>query len=110
MTLYKWDSFSKKFAPSPLRQHIAKGECVVLKSVEMTKGERLSVEGGSDRFFCLLSGALRVTTPSGEFIVRDNEAVMIPAGFLHSAEAIEDSRALQLVRKANGADDYLWGV
>lgn len=111
MTLYSWDSFAKKFTPSPIRDHIAKGEHIVLRSVEVPKGERLADDDTADeRLICLLSGALKVTTSSCELIVRDNEAVMIPVGFRHSAEAIEDSLALQVVREVNGTEDYLWGV
>jgi homogentisate 1,2-dioxygenase len=109
--LYKWDSFAKRFTPSPIQQHIPKNERIVLRSVAVTKGEELASESvGGERLICLLSGALKVITTSGELIVRDNEAVMIPTGFRHSAQAIEDSLALQVVRESGPAEDYLWGV
>jgi quercetin dioxygenase-like cupin family protein len=112
MTLYRWDSSARRFTSSPFRDHQLSGEKVLLKSFEVEKG--CTMEAGAacnDTLICLLRGALRVRVASDELIVRDREAVMIPFGFRHSAEAIEDSFALQMLREPRAADDdYLWGV
>ena len=111
MKLYCWDSFEKKFLPAPDRQQIPSGERVLLKSLEVGKGERISGEAATgELMICMLRGAWRMKIAGSPLTVRNNEVVIIPSGFCHSAEAIEDSFALQMARECEGGEDYLWGV
>jgi len=112
MTLYRWDATSRTFTSCPIQQHIPSGEKVTLKGINVSKGERVTSDAGpGDTLICLLRGTLKVRVAEGDLIVRNNEAIMIPFGFRHSAEAIEDSFALEMVRETGHTnEDYLWGV
>ncbi|PYP86694.1 MAG: hypothetical protein DMF61_12395 [Blastocatellia bacterium AA13] len=111
MKLYHWDSFERRFLSVPVRDHLPNGECVRLISVEIPKGERINAAAASDdQMICLLSGSWRINIANSELVVRRNEAVIIPSGFNHSAEAIEDSFALQMVREHGPEEECLWGV
>ncbi|HXG92309.1 MAG TPA: hypothetical protein VNN73_08070 [Blastocatellia bacterium] len=111
MTLYCWNSFERRFIPTHDREHIPSGERVLLRSLEIGKGERVTGEATSgEQFICILRGAWRMKIAGNLLTVRDSEAVIIPSGFKHSAEAIEDSFALQMVREREPNEDYLWGV
>lgn len=87
-------------------------ERVSVKSLQVSKGDRVSAELASgESLICLLRGAWRMKMAGGQLTVHHNEAVVIPKGFSHSAEAIEDSFALQMVREQETSDrDCLWGV
>lgn len=98
MRLYQWSSTEQKFLPGVFTDPVATGERVILMSLEMTKGEQ--VRGGpasQEQMICLLKGAWRIEVAGRKLIVRRNEAVIIPRGFRHSAEAIQDSFALQVM-------------
>lgn len=111
MKLYCWDSFEKKFMPKVTEEHIPSGERVLLESLEVEKGRRVKGEAASgELMICMLRGAWRMKIAESELTVLDNEAVIIPRGFSHSAEAIEDSFALQILSDGESNDDYLWGV
>ena len=77
---------------------MAPGEGVLLESVQMGKGQRCNAESiSNERIICLLRGSWLLRVAEHQLIVRRNEAVIIPSGFDHSAEAIEDSFALQMI-------------
>lgn len=111
MKLYCWDSFERRFTQTLGQEHIPSGERVMLESLEIEKGQRITGEAASgEMMICMLRGAWRMKIADSFLTVRDNEVVIIPHGFSHSAEAIEDSFALQIVRECESNDDYLWGV
>ena len=112
MTLYRWDSIERKFTPAPFRDEILPGERVPLKPLRIGKGERLRVEVATgDLFIRMLEGAWRMQIANSQLTVRRNEGVIIPSGFSHSAEAIEDSVVLRIVdEQVHGADASLWAV
>ena len=112
MKLYCWNSFERKFTSAPIQDYIPPAERVLLMSLEVGKGECVNGPAASgERMICLLRGAWRMKIADSQLIVRRNEAVIIPSGFDHSAEAIEDSFALQMVpEQESDKEDYLWGV
>jgi quercetin dioxygenase-like cupin family protein len=112
MTLYCWDSFERRFLPFPVQDHMPSDERVRLTSFQVSKGESLSADVASDELLIyVLRGAWRMKIAGSHLVVRDNEAVIIPSGFGHSAEAIEDSFALRMQREQGaGEGDYMWGV
>jgi quercetin dioxygenase-like cupin family protein len=98
MRIYQWDSSEKKFTPA--RDYSPPGERVLMMSLTVEKGERVTGRPApSEQMICLLRGAWRMKIADKDLIVRRNEAVVIPSGFEHSAVAIEDSFALQVVRE-----------
>ena len=112
MTLYCWDWFERKFILAPIQDQLQWDERVLMKSLQVGKGESVSAEVASgELLICLLRGAWRMKMAGGHLTVRHNEAVIIPKGFSHSAEALEDSFALQMVREQEASErDCLWGV
>ena len=96
MTLYRWDSVERKFTASSVQSDLSDAERALLKPVRVGKGQRIRAEVATGELFIrMLEGAWRMEIANSQLTVRDNEAVIIPSGFSHSAEAIEDSLALQ---------------
>jgi quercetin dioxygenase-like cupin family protein len=84
----------------------------VHREVRVGKGERIRTEVATgDLTIRVLEGAWRMQIANDQLTVRHDEAVIIPSGFSHSAEAIEDSFALETVDEAEQRrDDSLWAV
>jgi mannose-6-phosphate isomerase-like protein (cupin superfamily) len=112
MTLYRWDSVKRKFTPSLFRSEMLPAERVPLKPLRIGKGERLPVEVATgDLFIRMLEGACQMQIANSQLTVRHNEGVIIPSGFSHSAEAIEDSIVLRIVDDHMSASEAsLWAV
>ena len=112
MKLYRWDSFLREFKSVPAQDYMPSGERVLLMSLHVSKGEQVSGSPVSgERLICLLRGSWRMKIAGNQLVVRRNEAVIIPLGFEHSAEAMEDSFALHIVREQETEDELpLWGV
>lgn len=76
------------------------------------KGERIRAEVATgDLCIRVIEGAWRMQIANSLLTVRHDEAVIIPSGFSHSAEAIEDSFALQMEDdQENAGRDSRWAV
>jgi len=111
MTLYRWDSIERKFTPTSVRSDMPPGE-QVHRRFRVGKGERIRAEVATGELIIrVLEGAWRMQIANDELTVRHDEAVIIPSGFSHSAEAIEDSFALETVdEREHRSDDSLWAV
>lgn len=110
MTLYRWDSVERKFTPSKVRSDTPPGERV--RRMRVGKGERIRAEVATGNLCIrMIEGAWRMEIANSQLTVRHDEAVIIPSGFSHSAEAIEDSFALQIQddQEYSGADSR-WAV
>lgn len=110
MTLYRWDSLERKFTPVSIRSDIPSGESI--RSVRVGKGQRTRPEIATGEVLIrVLEGAWQMQIADNQLTVRNDEAVMIPSGFSHSAEAIEDSFAIETVDELeHRRDDSLWAV
>ena len=94
MTLYRWDSVERKFTPTSVRNDMLPGERV--RRLRVGKGQRIRAEVATGELFIrVVEGAWQMQIANSQLTVRHNEGVIIPSGFSHSAEAIEDSLALQ---------------
>jgi len=82
------------------------------KRLRVGKGERIRAEVATgDLFIRVLEGAWRMEIDNRQLTVRHDEGVLIPSGFSHSAEAIEDSFAVEMVDdQQHIGDDSLWAV
>jgi len=110
MTLYRWDSVERKFTPTSVRKQIAPGERV--RQLRVGKGQHVRAEVATG-YLCIqvIEGAWRMQIADSQLTVRNDEAVIIPSGFSHSAEAIEDSYALQMEDdQEHGGVDSRWAV
>jgi quercetin dioxygenase-like cupin family protein len=95
MTLYRWDSVARKFTSTSVRKEMAPGERV--RRLRVGKGQHIRAEVATgDLCIQVIEGAWRMQIADSQLTVRNDEAVIIPSGFSHSAEAIEDSCALQM--------------
>lgn len=95
MTLYRWDSVERKFTSTSVRNDLPPSERV--RRMRMSKGQRIRAEVATGELFIrVIEGAWRMQIANNQLTVRHDEAVIIPSGFSHSAEAIEDSFALQM--------------
>ncbi|HKV40952.1 MAG TPA: hypothetical protein VJX67_17225 [Blastocatellia bacterium] len=99
MKIYRWDSVEQKFTAGFARDDASSTEAVMIHSLQISKGQRLDSTGvDAERMICLLRGSCRMTIAGDDLIVRRNEGVVIPSGVNHSAEAIQDSFAVQMDR------------
>jgi mannose-6-phosphate isomerase-like protein (cupin superfamily) len=112
MTLYRWDSVERKFTPTSFQNDSPPGKRVLMKRLRVGKGQRIRAEVATGELFIrVLEGAWVMQIANSQLTVRHNEGVIIPSGFSHSAEAIEDSFALQMSdEQSNTSDDSLWAV
>jgi quercetin dioxygenase-like cupin family protein len=80
--------------------------------VRIGKGQRMRAEVATGELFIrVIEGAWRMQIANSQLTVRHDEAVIIPSGFSHSAEAIEDSFALQMEDdQEHGSNDSRWAV
>jgi len=110
MTLYRWDSAEKKFTPTSVKRTIKPGETA--RRLRVEKGQRVRAEVASgDLLIQMIEGAWRMQIANSKLTVRHDEAIIIPSGFSHSAEAIEDSFAVQMEDDQEpGPHDSRWAV
>jgi hypothetical protein len=80
--------------------------------MRVSKGERIRAEVATgDLCIRMIEGAWRMQIANSHLTVRHDEAVIIPSGFSLSAEAIEDSLALQTEDdNEHLANDSRWAV
>lgn len=111
MTLYCWDSVQRRFTPRSVQGEMPPGDRVH-RRFRVGKGERIRSEVATGELVIrVIEGAWRMQIANDQLTVRHNEAVIIPSGFSHSAEAIEDSFALETVdEREHRSDDSLWAV
>ena len=111
MTLYRWDSTERRFTSTSDRIETPASDSA-LRERHTEKGQRTRPDVATgDLCITMLKGAWQMQIANSELTVRDNEAVIIPSGFSHSAEAIEDSVALETSEEQNpSADDSRWAV
>jgi len=110
MTLYRWDSVERKFTPTSVQNNMPPGERV--RRLRVGKGQRVRAEVATGELFIrVIEGAWRMQIANSQLTVRHDEAVIIPSGFSHSAEAIEDSFAVQMEDdQEHPAIDSRWAV
>ena len=110
MTLYRWDSVERRFTPTSVRSEMPPGERV--RRMRVGKGQRIRAEVATgDLCIRVIEGAWQMQIADSHLTVRHDEAVIIPSGFSHSAEAIEDSFALQMEDdQENAGHDSRWAV
>jgi quercetin dioxygenase-like cupin family protein len=111
MTLYRWDSTERRFTSTSARIETIIGESAP-RELHTEKGQRIPADVATgDLCITMLKGAWQMQIANSQLTVRDNEAVIIPSGFSHSAEAIEDSIALETSEDQNpSTDDSRWAV
>ena len=110
MRLYRWDSVERRFRSTSVQKETPAGERV--RRMRVGKGQHLRAEVATgDLCIQVIEGAWRMQIADSQLTVRHDEAVIIPSGFSHSAEAIEDSFAVQTEDDyEQPANDSRWAV
>lgn len=110
MTLYRWDSAEKKFTPTSVKRTIKPAEGA--RRLRVEKGQRVRAEVATgDLLIQMIEGAWKMQIANSQLTVRHDEAIIIPSGFSHSAEAIEDSFAVQMEDdQEHSTQDSRWAV
>ena len=110
MRLYRWDSAERKFLASSVRDDIPPGNRV--RQMHVGKGQRIRAEVATGELFIrVIEGAWQMQIADSQLTVRHDEGVIIPSGFSHSAEAIEDSLAVQMEdEQEQPGRDSRWAV
>ena len=109
MTLYRWNSVERKFTATSVRNDMPPGDKV--RRLRIGKGQRTRAEVATGELFIrVIEGAWRMQIANSRLTVRHDEAVLIPSGFSHSAEAIEDSVAVQMEDDQDSGSCSRWAV
>lgn len=113
----RWDDVPAEQLNPLLQRQFISGENITVSYIRLKQGCLVPTHSHeSEQVAVIVSGALRfVLGPEGaarEFIVRANEAVIIPPNVPHSAEALEDTFNLDIFSPRredwiSGADAYL---
>lgn len=115
MTLYNWNEMAEEQLNSLLGRRFISGEQITLARISLKKGCVVPTHSHeNEQLSTTLSGALKFIVAGEEVIVRAGETLHIPPHTPHSAEAIEDTDALDVfspVRRdwIEGDDAYLRG-
>jgi len=115
MTLYNWNEMAEEELNSLLGRRMISGRQITMARITLRKGCIVPTHSHeNEQFSTTLTGALKFIVAGAEVIVRAGETLHIPPHTPHSAEAIEDTDALDVfspVRRdwIDGDDAYLRG-
>src|SRR5947209_2111102 len=89
---FNWKAVEREqMSPSLVRQYVS-AEKTTLARVELKKGCMVPEHSHEHEQICyVLQGALKFRTPTGEFVIREGELLIIPPNMPHEAEAVEES-------------------
>ncbi len=95
MEIFRWSEVEKRrLDPLTTRQAIH-GESITIARFEVRKGSRVAEHSHPhEQISSVQSGAVRFTVGGENLILRAGESVRIPPHVAHSAEALEDSVAI----------------
>ncbi len=115
MQLHRWDEIAEEEITPLLTRRFISGEKMTVARFFLKKGCVVASHSHhNEQMSTILSGALKFIIHDREVIVRAGETLQIPANTPHSAEAIEDTDALDVFAPTRsdwveGKDDYLRG-
>lgn len=113
--LYNWDSMAEEPITELLTRRYISGNQITLARFFLKKGCYVqSHSHENEQMSTVLSGAMKFIVDGQEVIVRAGETLHIPPHTSHSAEALEDTDAMDAFAPARrdwieGRDDYLRG-
>jgi quercetin dioxygenase-like cupin family protein len=113
MHLYEWDRIEKEQMSPTFARQVIHGETMTVARVYLTKGGVVPEHSHHNEQISMLEkGALKFVLGGVEKIVKAGEVLRIPPHVPHSAEALEDSIAVDLfspIRQdwIRGDDAYL---
>ena len=113
MHLYEWDRIEKEQMSPTFARQVIHGETMTVARVYLSKGCAVPEHSHHNEQISMLEkGALRFVIGGVEKVVKAGEVLRIPPHVPHSAEALEDSIAVDLfspIREdwIRGDDAYL---
>ncbi len=113
MHLYEWDRIEKEQMSPTFARQVIHGETMTVARVYLSKGCAVPEHSHHNEQISMLEkGALRFVIGGVEKVVKAGEVLCIPPHVPHSAEALEDSIAVDLfspIREdwIRGDDAYL---
>lgn len=115
MQLHRWDEIAEEQITDLLTRRFISGEKMTIARFLLKKGCLVATHShDNEQMSTILSGALKFFIDNREVVVRAGETLYIPANTPHSAEAIEETDALDVFAPTRsdwveGRDDYLRG-
>ncbi|HXG92825.1 MAG TPA: cupin domain-containing protein [Blastocatellia bacterium] len=115
MKLYNWREIEEEQITDHLTRRYISSERVTLARFFLKKGCAVAAHSHeNEQLSTIISGAIKFVIEGKEIVVRAGETLVIPPFTPHSAEAIEDTDALDVFSPARsdwveGRDDYLRG-
>ncbi len=115
MKLYRWDGIEKEPLKPLLTRQVLHGEKMTVARILLGKGATVPMHSHhNEQLSTLESGRMRFIVGGVEQIIEAGDMLLIPSNVPHSAEALEDSVAVDInspVREdwLRGDDAYLRG-
>jgi quercetin dioxygenase-like cupin family protein len=108
-----WETVKKEVLNEKLWRKVISGEKVMVAQLSLAKGCVVPVHRHeSEQISCIVQGAMKFALEGRELTVHAGDVLVIPSNVPHSAEALEDSLALDVfspIRQdwLSGTDSYL---
>lgn len=115
MKLHNWDNMGEEQIHDLLSRRYISGDQITLARFTLKQGCVVPTHSHeNEQMSTILAGALKFIVAGEEVVVRAGETLHIPPFAPHSAEAIEDTDALDVFSPPRrdwieGRDDYLRG-
>ena len=116
MRVYDWNGVETEQMNATLRRQAIHGEAMTVARLQLSKGCKVPEHSHHNEQISMLEkGKLRFVINGQEVLVGAGETLHIPANVPHSAEALEDSIAIDLFSPPRddwqrGDDAYLRGA
>ena len=113
MKVHDWNRMEEERLSASIRRKVIHSANMTVARISLSKGAVVPTHShANEQISTIVSGALRFVLDGAEVVVRAGEMLEIPPGVPHSAEALEDSVAIDIfapVREdwRRGDDAYL---
>lgn len=93
----RWDDLPKERVTDHISRRLVTGERMMLAHLRLEEGARVPVHSHeNEQLSWVLEGALRFMVEDREIVVRGGEVLHLPSHVPHSAEALEDTVAVDI--------------
>jgi len=97
MQIHRWSEVEKEQVNPSLKRQMIHGETMTVARLEMKKGAFVPVHSHhNEQITTLEKGRLKFVLDGKEVVLNAGESLQIPPNLPHSAEAIEDSVAVDI--------------
>ncbi|HBY62701.1 MAG TPA: cupin domain-containing protein [Solibacterales bacterium] len=97
MALFRWDEVEREVLSPTIARQVIHAEALTVARIFLKKGALVPEHAHvNEQVSVMRSGCLRFVVNGSEVLVRAGETLAIPPHVPHSAEALEDSEALDI--------------